>query len=152
EFFTTDLAGKMPSPSSGLPLATWLEGLPVLAGQSISGQCKDCGPLLSIKRFTAPAASTTRLRQPQHEASKAEDLPQERASPDQLPSIRVEPPSLQPPWWSNLYYATLLLTAGALSLGAVQEWRGGSAGCQSDSPMNHNPDEVTSAVAYAPAG
>ena len=45
--------------------------------QSSSRTLQDCGPLLSIKRFTAPAASTTRLRQPQHEASKAEDLPQD---------------------------------------------------------------------------
>ena len=113
----------------------------VLPGQSISSQCSECAPALRSKTFTAP---TARLQQTVPMEIKSRDLPkdqhqirlfcvftcfqtschmftlamfgQEKDS-KHLPSIHVTPPALESPWWSNLYYTALLLTAGVLSLG-----------------------------------
>ncbi|CAE6940215.1 unnamed protein product [Symbiodinium natans] len=114
ELFTTNLRGKKNDiPSSGLLLTDWLQNLPVLPGQSISSQCSECAPALRSKTFTAP---TARLQQTVPMEIKSRDLPKEKDS-KHLPSIHVTPPALESPWWSNLYYTALLLTAGVLSLG-----------------------------------
>ncbi|CAE7805883.1 unnamed protein product [Symbiodinium sp. CCMP2456] len=120
ELFTTDLRGKHGLPSYGLKLVQWLESFPVFAGQSISSECSACAPALGSKTFTAP---TARLQQESLVAVKPRDLPKEsKDDVELLPSIHVEPPSLDYPWWSYLYYASLLVTAALLSLGAAQEW------------------------------
>lgn len=120
ELFTTDLRGKHGLPSYGLKLVQWLESLPVFAGQSISSECSACAPVLASKTFTPP---TARLQQESLVAVQPRDLPKEsKDDVELLPSIHVEPPSLEYPWWSYLYYAALLATAALLSLGAAQEW------------------------------
>ncbi|CAJ1327303.1 unnamed protein product [Effrenium voratum] len=97
----------------GIPLPRWLDDLPEGPGQSISSRCHgSCWKL----------AKTWSLSRPPISAS--EDLPTDVAPHgEDDPLIKIAAPAPSLPWWSNSYYAALVLTSLLLCAGAAREHR-----------------------------
>ncbi|CAJ1431024.1 unnamed protein product [Effrenium voratum] len=97
----------------GIPLPRWLDDLPEGPGQSISSRCHgSCWKL----------AKTWSLSRPPISAS--EDLPTDVAPHgEDDPLIKIAAPAPSLPWWSNSYYAALVLTSLLLCAGAARERR-----------------------------